>query len=196
MEAWLQITWRHNIKKSIQTYSIYISLYLAQFLIYNASYINRDFLIRRYITDKSQTSRAQFDLVNSCFMQLSSKLCGLSEVRSMSSHVSESPQYQMPQKRGIKTQKKRAWKRKEHRRVMGKLRHRTRRHTSTCAFLINEGHAGVFVSHRESCQSVVLWRQFEDAWVDGSALTKIRNISYYLATPQSPLALFGESVPT
>lgn len=41
----------------------------------------------------------------------------------------------------------------------------------------------MFVSHRESCQSVVLWRQFEDAWVDGSVLTKIRNISNYFATP-------------
>ncbi len=53
--------------------------------------------------------------------------------------------------------------------------HHTCRHASTHAFLLNEGQAGVFVSHRESCQSV-LWQQLEEAWVDGSAFTKIKNI--------------------
>ena len=50
-------------------------------------------------------------------------------------------------------------------------RHHTCRHTSTDAFLLNGDQAGVLLSHRESCQSVVLWLQFEEAWANRSAFT-------------------------
>jgi len=107
------------------------------------------------------------------------------------------PQDQMPRKRGIKTKNLRDERDKNSRRgSRGTHGHDTCLHTSTLAFFLNKGQARVFVSHRESCQSVVLWQRFEKAWVDGSAFARIRNISNYLATPIRLLALFCVSDPT